>query len=955
MLTCPRSVSPIEQAREFFAAHDWCLNPILTVHDLRRRIGECWQLRAQAREDWQRQACDVNLYLLLCGLSCTIDDCLAYRSWRLRGLTQRLDRLGALGAVASRALEAAHDLFVAVDRKQLRSWKPSLDRCVEAACRTLLEPDGGAGPHLEALGKALPVVLEARLPGRTRIWRMRIPEAFRCQDLGHPDVVELARLAAEELRAETGRPFLAVGVRTAGAYFAPLLSAVLERQGFRCMGVLTVRPKEGPSAAELRALRSGSRAGARILVIDDHQNTGRTMALMVELLRRVGARSEDLLFLAPDHPAQSDWHRRVAPARAVALPPERAYKARLLRDDAYLSECLSRLTGTDCTVLHPDPLVRRINAEFEQQWAASFDVRHKRLLTVRVAADRSTPERMLVLAKSVGWGWLSYHASLAADRLGDFVPPLLGLRDGILFTRWVGTEAWPPTSPAIEEIAEKVPAYLAARVRQLSFGEDRTLGGMLGYRWTGRDAILAMLRKPYGSLASRIGKNGLDRKLGAFGPPRPVLVDGRMRVAEWVQDPSGVRKVDFEHHNFGGRQEDLSDPAYDLAGAIFALKLSHRAEERMLAQYIALTGDEGIRDRLLIFKLLVGQAEMDAAAAELRRSGSREQEQLAHLRFSVARSFLTSHLARHHASRIEVPNEPAWTSRLFLLDLDGVFDIQGLGFFPHTTEAGLVALRLLQEHGFSVVPCTGRSASDVESFCQVFGLPGGIAEFGCVLVDCVSRRVERRCSPEAGKALQRCREMLGTLPGVYVDPGYTVAVRVYRNQGDRWSGLTHEEIDAGLRAGGLDHVEAIREPADTVFVPRGVDKLSGVLALKAWLPRAPSLVAAMGDSTADLPLLKQADRAFAPAGAAEAIHAFARAANHVRIARRPAQRGLLESVERLLAEVDGADRAPREVIRGLVGPARNVVDLALRGFDKSSVGRGMAVLSAQFSPPYRRH
>ena len=33
--------------------------------------------------------------------------------------------------------------------------------------------------------------------------------------------------------------------------------------------------------------------------------------------------------------------------------------------------------------------------------------------------------------------WLGYHAFLAGHRLAGFVPPVLGLRDGVLYSEWL--------------------------------------------------------------------------------------------------------------------------------------------------------------------------------------------------------------------------------------------------------------------------------------------------------------------------------------------------------------------------------------------------------------------------------------------------------------------------------------------------------------------------------------
>jgi hypothetical protein len=58
--------------------------------------------------------------------------------------------------------------------------------------------------------------------------------------------------------------------------------------------------------------------------------------------------------------------------------------------------------------------------------------RLKRIFEVHLETPQGRKEIRYVLAKSVGWGWLGYHAFLAGHRLSGFVPPILGLRDGIL-------------------------------------------------------------------------------------------------------------------------------------------------------------------------------------------------------------------------------------------------------------------------------------------------------------------------------------------------------------------------------------------------------------------------------------------------------------------------------------------------------------------------------------------
>ena len=91
--------------------------------------------------------------------------------------------------------------------------------------------------------------------------------------------------------------------------------------------------------------------------------------------------------------------------------------------------------------------------------SSSSDARVPRLK--RVYEVRARGETMFVLAKSVGWGWLGYPAFIAAEKLADRVPHLLGLRDGILYTQYVPQNG--EAQPSVEDIAD----YVAARARLL--------------------------------------------------------------------------------------------------------------------------------------------------------------------------------------------------------------------------------------------------------------------------------------------------------------------------------------------------------------------------------------------------------------------------------------------------------------------------------------------------------
>src|SRR5262249_56286950 len=90
-------------------------------------------------------------------------------------------------------------------------------------------------------------VMAEPLPSELLARRMRIPEAFRCQDLTHVDLSTFAaRFAASR---DPSQDVVVVGPRTAGAYFAPLISAYLARLGAARTSWFSLRPKAGRSTA----------------------------------------------------------------------------------------------------------------------------------------------------------------------------------------------------------------------------------------------------------------------------------------------------------------------------------------------------------------------------------------------------------------------------------------------------------------------------------------------------------------------------------------------------------------------------------------------------------------------------------------------------------------------------------------------------------------------------------
>ena len=840
----------------FYEAYQWCLNPMLSLRDLLQHLGEeIESYRGNGAAGWQGEERRINLYLFACAIACTLDDYLAARPWSLDVVARRFPS-------ARKAIRTAEAVLGTRRGARAASWRSQWTGCVDAACELLLGGDDGARfceqarLWMAAAGSALGEAAEGE--------RMRIPEAFRCQDLTHQDVCAMVRLCLPAL-LEKDRPIAIVGPRTAGAYFAPLAAARLRALGYTRVTWLTVRPKNDLSRAEARTISAVLHAGARVLIVDDHPNSGHTLRLLLSALRDLGAASADMIVALPGHPSIPNFTVADEAARGVRffmLPPEQRYKARLLE----------RSVESDATAA--------LNAEFAAHYSDGFQVRLKRVL-------ESDTGR--VMAKSVGWGWLGYHAWLAGVALEGFVPKTLGLRNGILYSEYVdsgtGQEACPTAFAS----------YIARRVRTLGLHEDPAFASP-GYRWCGWDDLAATLSRVYGPYLGPLKKRAIRHRLRAYVAPSPTLVDGRMKPADWVCSGGKLLKTDFEHHNFGGGEPDIVDPAWDLASAIYEFQLTPGAEQDLLEAYMAETADTGIAERLLLYKILYAMNTLRAAKYWIARRPNDARREDWNRQFIATRSFAAFHVARYCGRNLGAP--PAtWEPRLCFLDLDGVLDWGLLGF-PHTTPCGIAALQLFQRSGFSVVLNTARSLEHVREYCRAYRLPGGVAELGSVFWDAVRDWEVPLIDAEAVTQIESLRAEIQDLPGVFIDPENRYSIRAYRFQDGSMRPLETAEVTAALDRAGCDRLTLVESSADTYIVQKGAGKGAALASVKTYLGCSGEPVAAIGDSGPDVDMLRAADIAYAPANASREVRKLI-AGGECRLVSRPLQAGLLEAAVEL--------------------------------------------------------
>ncbi len=899
----PRAMSADE---EFFSSYDWCLNPYQPVRSLLQKLQDEFRRHETADAPFQRQETRVNIYLLVCAMGCAADDYLAWRPSHLTSDVQkRIPRLKGTAGAIDAFVNTVHAHGRAPGDRRLKHWRRELGDCIDLAAETLVYDPIGVPASWSGLEKAARGLCATRLPGGLLDWRLRIPEAFRCQDLSHHDAVALAKRFLRAYPSEQG-PVAVIGPRTAGAYFAPLVQAALAAEGVAVRGWMSLRPKLGASRQEKRQARRLIEGAHRILIVDDHPNTGDTLGRMLALLSQLGAQQERIVILAPDHPAQLDWAAALHPVAAVTLPPTEFHKWQILHNAPEIEKLLCDLLegrGYSDIRIREAAAIENINSRLAARWGETFEVRLKRAFEVRLKAPNGSPTVKRILAKSVGWGWFGYHAYLAGTRLAGFVPPVIGLRQGMLFTEWVGTEAEPEVHPSSESIAAILPAYVAARAKRLALVDGQCFASPAD-TGAGSTKLLSLLRKPYGPILGKLKTRMLKSELQKLTSPLPCLIDGRISADEWVETASGPCKVDFEHHNFGGAQLDVTDLAYDLASATFELDLSEAAECRIVDAYSSLSGDAAVRGRLLINKILCGVDAMDVASYSAQRAAARGRRDYWNERYNTARDFLTFAINRYSARRLGPMPPAAWSKRLFFLDLDGVFDVESFGpYFPHTTETGLRALGLLKAHGYAVVFNTGRSIRHVRDYCRSYASPGGIAEYGSVFWDAVGQREIPLIDSEAQRQLSLCRTLLEQTPDVFVDPGYRYVLRAFRYNGKVTVEPSPTELQELLDGHRLDRLTYISHGADSYVVQKGVDKGTALQFVRDTLPDTDGPLVAIGDSPQDIPMLERADIAYVPANFPDAYRNQLDC--NCRPMRQPEQLGLLAAVQDLTG-----DRAP---------------------------------------------
>jgi hydroxymethylpyrimidine pyrophosphatase-like HAD family hydrolase len=912
----------LDSEMRFYGPYSWVLDACPTVEAAVGYLqAELARLR-QTDESWQCSELRINVFLLACGITDAIDDYLAAERYDF-SLAASVLPLAGVGVRAADALTAgwrtARSACLGNVRRWRKDWADRLDG--------FLKPFAVGGPSDPRAFMESAAGLASMLRSRPRKLdrrRLRIPAAFRTQDLTHFDIIALADKLAR-VHPDRRIPVVAVGLRTAGSYFAPLVRARLAHAGYLDTSWVTIRPKRDLAAWERATLEDVARRGGVAAIVDEPPNTGSTVNKAVGLVRSCGFDPDRQSLLMPIHPTRPDWAQgsAVVPLKGVrilTLEPGEWHKPRSLAAELVQRRIAEYFTARGYTRVRivPSPTASAFNAKLQDLSEEKFHTRLKRVYEIEVQDDAERSETRYVMAKSVGWGWLGYHAFVVAERLSRFLPPVLGLRDGVLYTEWL------PAAIAADEVGRKrlvsaLGRYTAMRVKELGLECDPSPDLARADQHKGSAVLAEALSRVYGwKPAAILQQPRIRRELTRHGCSHPTLIDGKMRPQEWIASGPDLVKTDFEHHGLGKTELNVTDPAYDLADAILHFRLSPDEERALIREYVALSGDARVEARLFLHKLLAGVWAIHGALDNLADARLATRHREFNEQYLNARTFLTIHTTRRCATLCDPAPAVGWGSPLVVLDIDGVLDRLIFGF-PSTTAAGIEAISLLHRHELAVALDTARSLAEVKEYCRAYGLVGGVAEYGAVVWDGATDRERVLAGDESLEQLNRARAALGRIPGVFLDQAYRYSIRAYAFERGTTVPLPTLLVRNLLAEIGADRIEFHQTFVDTTILPREVDKGRGLTALLELAGQTAAKTIAIGDSDADLAMFGAAGCSFAPS------HLSCRSSARLlgcRIKDRPFQLGFLQAVRSAVHPRGGrCDRCrrPGEFVQGAGG------------------------------------
>lgn len=857
---------------DFYGFYSWCLNPFPLFSETLRYL----ELEAShfdhVAEHWQIEEIKTNISLLGFSISDSVDNYLDGNKYDFSKLKRMVPVFGSLLGIPEKMLNAKQRIRY-YRLKKLRDWRSEWERALFEFVKLFIQSSSADIGSVKIAISKLTALLEFNFPLGLQQQCSRNPAAFRSQDLAFQDVVKLAEMFFEKF-SDLNRPILIIGLRTAGSYFAPVLSAYLVNRGFKDFEVLTLRPKRGASPEEMSKLKHYAYKAGMAVLIDEPVYQGVTLTKCVKILKKSGFKNENVVALFPLHPMARDWQRTDASIAlkgcdVITLEPEETFKYKCFEIDRVESRLREYFSEQEWQRIEiaSSYKERKINEWIEKTSDEKFHTRMKRVYEVNLTNSESVTVTRYILAKSVGWGWFGYSVFFAAKTLEKFIPRVLGLRDGIMYMEWLDLQPSNEDESTLKPSMEFLAEYIATRCKGLRFAEDPSPKLCKAGLQYGMEILAERFCNVYGwSITSSLRVHSVMDDLAQMLSPTPTLVDAKMRRSEWLVTDSGFLKTDFEQHGLGKIELSVTDPAYDLADCVLSFELGEDEESQLVECYGRFSGDRDVAKRLPIYKILAGAARMNSSASCLSDIKLAFRHEEFNRSYVNAWMFSMIQMARFCAGFVSKSKrgEMNGIKTLVVSDVDGILDQHTFGF-PTTTLAGIKAISLLNSHGLPVILNTARSRYEVQEYCTAYDFVGGVAEYGSYIWDATTGLEKVLVPEESLEEIARVRQVLSQLPGIFINHFYRYSIKAFTYKGRQTAPVPTAVLHGILKQAGARNLCIHHTASDSAITAKQLDKGTGMLAFLKLIGRENIQTIAIGDTAPDLAMFKLATRSYAPA------------------------------------------------------------------------------------------
>ena len=774
---------------------------------------------------------------------------------------------------------------------------------------------------------------------------LKIPTAFKDEPLSPEDCFELVK-AGKDCFKDNSTPVVFVGLRTSGCYMAPLCIAALKQNGFKNTIMVTLRPKHEFLTQEKRRIKRITRElNPTFALVDDAPYSGHAIRLSFKQLIGLGISKRSICIMVPRFDDAPVWKQKGA-----CVPQENRLSGTSDINNCCLPKGVKIITIKKSELSIPQKLngnwirseletlishhketklsditevaLRAVSGTDSDKNITSYRPRkpfprYKRIFELRGATENMEERTVSILAVSVGQGLWGYNTKILSKELGEIVPRVLLLKDGIAFMDYPDCKkiCSPLQHVQRAEFLECIRSYIIKR-SQLNILTDWNNIHKIekgGKGWRILSEVFSHGLGFYGYFYARRVRKMLSR---IINHRNTSVIDGGCDLTGWCYKKSGdalfFKKIDYDEYAYDWQDIRIFDPIFDLASVIFNHDLTKK-EEKELVKYFAqkFNMDENdLRKVIFLYKILYvaslsralrialsGNYSVGALPPKNERESILQEKLLEKCQY-----FLTNTVNDYigvFSKEIPASSNPV---AVFAIDIDGVLESERLGFSA-ASNASIRALAALKNAKIIPVLNTGRSLVESRARCEAFGIPYAIAEHGAVIWDSIKRktivlinRLQRHERNRLLKAIKKDKRII-------IDGGFVCGLRLFIRKGKKSFPVPDLWLEKYFDNLNIHGMKAIKAPGKTDIAFDGIDKgfaLQKLIIDFGWdsLP-----LCSIGDSLSDLPMLQISDFAFVPHnGSRKLIRALS---NHkeLEVAPYAYQLGLLWAVKRVVARL----------------------------------------------------